>query len=1098
MKTSDDNISFSKGGVPPTSKEISVLKDDCNKKHIIIVGFGMVGFAFLEKMLVDDTAGEYRLTIIGDEPHLAYNRVGLTEYFEHQDFDKLLLAPHSFYDQKNAGTCEYRVNQKVTKIEKEHKYIETSNAKRYHYDYLVLATGSYAVLPIDLFPRSQSNEFCDLKSCRKLGCFVYRTIDDLNAMISFSETIRSTIKKPVLKRAVIVGGGLLGLEAAKALLDMECYDEVTIVHRSKWLLSQQLDEKGGNLLTERIAEMGVKLRTDTTINKLQYDHCTLSFEVQYNNGDVEVCQLLCYTIGIKPQDILARSSGLKVAKKGGIEVDNFMKTSNRYIYAIGECASWNNQTFGLIAPGVMMADILSFNLIQAKYHSERQFTKPDIGTRLKLMGVNVASFGDYFADKNGPSGLPKGYKIKKVKSLVYDDPIEANYTKLLLTYDGKYLLGGILVGDTTQFTKLASITKSGKPLEKPASTFIIGQSNSESNDVDDLPDDTQVCSCHNVTKGKLIEKIKSGTCNSLGELKSCTKAGTACGGCEPTIKVILDTEMKKMGKNISKALCIHYKESRQDLFSLIMVKRYKSFKEVMSHLGVDPCALGCEICKPTIASILATLFNRHILETNLHGLQDTNDKYLGNIQRNGTYSIVPRMSAGEVTPEKLVAIGEIARKYDLYTKITGAQRVDLFGASKSDLPKIWEELGKYGFESGQAYGKSLRNVKSCVGSTWCRYGIGDSVGLALRLEERYKGIRSPHKMKGGVSGCIRDCAEFHSKDFGLCAVQNGFNLYVGGNGGMKPAHAQLLKADVPPDQVIPLLDRYLMFYFRTADRLQRTARWLENLDGGIEYLREVVVYDKLGIAMELEKQMNQLVSQYFDEWAAAVDSYKYSNIFKQFVNTDKAQETVEIIRDRGQRRPVDWPEYEVTKEVFKDTKWSSLSWVKVCQSNELPDSEAGSSANVLISDTQIAVYRLNGKLFASQNMCGHKRAFVLSQGILSMDGNKNTYISCPLHKKNYIIDKASDKAGSCTNDASQSVALFDVMESNGEVFVKLPPIEELDKVLGTSRWKVRKEESESNGSIATYKNIDEAFNIKVPIRKPIPSVGCSGGPELDW
>ncbi|CDK24715.1 unnamed protein product [Kuraishia capsulata CBS 1993] len=1087
-------------GIPPLPGQTNAGTDALSK-HLVIVGLGMVGIAFLEKMLMnDEKTNLYKITILGEEPYLAYNRVGLTEYFQHRKFANLLLSPESFYESRNTAKWDYRVDEAVVEVNDTDKWVKTSSGDFFTYDQLVFATGSTALLPMEMLPVPKSGKTTDISVYRKMGCFVYRSIDDLNSMLQFSDNLGTHVGKT--KRAIVVGGGLLGLEAAKALLDMNKYDNVTVVHRSGWLLSQQMDSKGGALLTEKVRELGVTARTGTLVEELIFDESQNLTAIRYNNGEVEDCQLLCYTIGIKPRDELASAAGIDTAPRGGIAINNFLESSSKNIFAIGECASWNDKTFGLIAPGVAMADVLAFNLTQAKNHAFKEFSEPDIGTRLKLMGVDVASFGDYFADKNGPKWLPAAMKKETdrkscLKSLVFEDPIEGKYTKLIVTKDGKYLLGGILVGDTSNFTKFTALAKSRKPLPMSAAELIIGKPGDDGDEVNLLTDDTQVCSCHNVTKGSIAEAVKSGKCKTIPEIKKCTKAGTACGGCEPTIKVIFEAEMKKLGNVVANNLCIHFKQSRSDLFSVIMVRGYKSFSEVMRELGEDSKAAGCEICKPTIGSILSTLFNRHLLEADVHGLQETNDRYLGNIQRNGTYSVIPRVSAGEITPEKLIAIGEVAKKFDVYTKITGAQRIDLFGVKKQDLISVWEDLESAGFESGQGYGKTLRSVKSCVGSTWCRYGIGDSVGLAIRLEERYKGIRSPHKLKGGVSGCVRDCAEFNSKDFGLCAVQNGFNVFVGGNGGMKPAHAQLLQADCPPDQVIPLLDRYLMFYFRTADRLQRTARWVESLDGGIEYVKDVVVRDKLGIAKELEEQMQKLVGMYYDEWSKAVQDQKESPVFKQFVNTEKSQDTVEIIRERGQRRPADWPDKDVLKrEDFKSIVWSSMSWKEVCDSSVLPDSEAGSSATVLISDTQIALFKSRGKLFASQNMCGHKRAFVLSQGILSTDEKDNTYISCPLHKRNYVLDQNKEETGSCKNDPAQSLATFDIKEENGKILVRLPPDSELDEILGTSRWKVKKEESVDNAT--PFKRIDQRFKIKVPTRA-IPAIpaGC-GNDSLDW
>jgi nitrite reductase (NAD(P)H) len=310
----------------------------------------------------------------------------------------------------------------------------------------------------------------------------------------------------------------------------------------------------------------------------------------------------------------------------------------------------------------------------------------------------------------------------------------------------------------------------------------------------------------------------------------------------------MNTTLAEMGQEVTNFLCPHFDYSRADLFNIIKVKELKSFEATMKDCGKTTNSVGCEICKPCIASILASLFNGHVIAPNRKGLQDTNDKFLANIQRNGTYSVVPRVAGGEITPDKMAVISRVAKKYNLYCKITGGQRIDMFGARKQDLLDIWTELIDGGLESGHAYAKSLRTVKSCVGTTWCRFGVGDSVGMAIRIEERYKGVRAPHKIKGGVSGCVRECAEAQNKDFGLVATEKGYNIYVGGNGGAKPRHSEILAKDVPLHDVIPILDRYLALYIRTADRLQRTARWIENLPGGIKYLREVILDDRLGLA----------------------------------------------------------------------------------------------------------------------------------------------------------------------------------------------------------------------------------------------------------
>jgi NAD(P)H-nitrite reductase large subunit len=363
-------------------------------------------------------------------------------------------------------------------------------------------------------------------------------------------------------------------------------------------------------------------------------------------------------------------------------------------------------------------------------------------------------------------------------------------------------------------------------------------------------DDDHVCSCNGVSRGAIRCAIRDQELSSVSAIKACTRAGTGCGGCVPALAVILDSELAAAGREVSRSVCEHFAYTRQELFEIVKLGRIASFEQLLESHGRGG---GCEVCRPVVASILATTWNDLILK---HAtIQDTNDRFLANIQRGGTYSVVPRIPGGEITPEKLIAIGEIARRFDLYCKITGGQRIDLLGARVDQLPDIWEALVEAGFESGHAYGKAMRTVKSCVGSTWCRYGVQDSTALAIRIEERYRGLRAPHKLKSAVSGCIRECAEAQSKDFGVIATEQGWNLYVGGNGGAQPRHADLLAADVDEATLIRLIDRFLMYYIQTANPLERTARWLERLDGGLAYLKHVVVDDALGIGAQLEADM---------------------------------------------------------------------------------------------------------------------------------------------------------------------------------------------------------------------------------------------------
>lgn len=661
-------------------------------------------------------------------------------------------------------SLDYHINTKVTEIHPSSKTVSCSSGDTVPYDILVLATGSDALVP-------RHTPGHDAK-----GVFVYRTIEDLEKLIEFSGVNKNTT-------GAVVGGGLLGLEAAKAMMDLENFAKVKLIERNRWVLSRQLDVDAGGMVVEQVRELGLDVLLSKRVGRIEVTDDNAVKGVVFEDGDRMDCSTICFAIGIKARDEVARKAGIKCADRGGgIVVDGQLKTNVEDVYAIGECASWENQTFGLIAPGIEMADVLSFNLTQAKVHSYRQFRRPDLSTKLKLLGVEVASFGDFFADRDGPKHLPVRAAKKKegspdalhrltdgpapspVKALTYKDPFQAVYKKYLFTLDGKYLLGGMMIGDTKDYVKLVPMVKNQKALDVPPSQFILGASKEGEDDGDDLDDDTQICSCHNVSKGDVCNVVKDGSCKSIGDVKSCTKAGTGCGGCMPLVTSIFNAQMKAMGNEVKNHICPHFNYSRADLYNIISVKKLKTLREVMKEAGNDPDSQGCEACKPSIGSIFSTLYNKHIMDKPIFGLQETNDRFLGNIQRDGTYSVVPRVSAGEITPDKLIVIGEVAKKYGLYTKITGGQRIDMFGARKEDLIDIWRTLVEGGMESGHAYAKSLRTVKSCVGTTWCRYGIGDSVGMAVRLEERYKSIRSPHKMKGGVSGCVRECAEAQNKE----------------------------------------------------------------------------------------------------------------------------------------------------------------------------------------------------------------------------------------------------------------------------------------------------------------------------------------------
>ncbi|EKM57614.1 uncharacterized protein PHACADRAFT_182112 [Phanerochaete carnosa HHB-10118-sp] len=1129
------------------------------RKTVFVVGLGMVGIAFIEKLLNLDTRMKYKVVTCGEEMHLAYNRVALTDYFQHRNVEKLYLNQPDWYAAQDPSRFQFHVGEAAISIDTQGHTVTTDKGRTIPYDMCVLATGSDATLPS--FVNSSVK-----------GIFVYRNISDLNKLLEYSQT--DTVKG---QPAAVVGGGLLGLEAAKALYDLEEVGTVSIIHRQTYPLSRQLDAAGGEIVLRRIEALGVQVLGNVSpksITTETADGEEVLTGVELGNGTVVPCRIAVFSVGIRPRDELAIAAGIACegdnAGGRGVVVDDLLQTSAPDVYAIGECASWQGQTYGLIAPGIEMADILSFNLTQTATavggFAPRKMNNPDLSTKLKLVGVDVASFGDYFADRrqaeDGPSPRSTAYSVRKpapatsaplshdqrdpfkgkvwevkesaaepvsaaptltvtapaddassvqngsgvdgkengevqrradasaprkrhghaaategpVETLTYRDPFGGVYKKYIFSADGKYILGGMMVGDTNDYVKLLALVKKKKPLEVPPSQFIAGSGGGDDSG-EDLDDDTQICSCHNVTKGQLAACVKNGV-DSLNDIKQKTKAGTGCGGCMPLVTNIFKSEMRKSGLEVSNNLCPHFAMTRAELFNVVKIKKLKTFTEIMASSGVNKDAVGCEICKPAVGSILASLYNEHIMNPVHHANQDTNDRFMANIQRNGTFSIIPRIAAGEITPDKLIVLGQVAKKYGLYTKITGGQRIDLFGAQKADLPSIWKELVDAGFESGHGYGKALRTVKSCV--------------VAIALEERYKGIRAPHKFKGGVSGCGRT--------FGLIATDKGWNIFICGNGGANPRHATLFATDVPPSHAIRIVDRFLMYYIRTADKLMRTARWVEQMDGGIERLKKILLEDELGICADLEREMDELVGTYYDEWAIVANDPERQKQFRQFVNTPQRVQTVEPVVERGQPRPADWaktsPAVHLKASDIPAPK-ETWQWRKLARVDDLTPTDAGTtSAAVKYGESQLAIFHVPRRgYFCTQQMCPHKRAFVLEHGLIGDDPNTgNLYISCPMHKRNFSLT-----SGACLNDDNYSIIAFDVRVEDDEISVLLPEEKDLDAVIATHRWMVKRDTAQALDGDARTKE-SSAVEIVGP-KDEVVGAGCEsacGDSKLEW
>jgi nitrite reductase (NADH) large subunit len=832
---------------------------------VIVVGNGMVGYKFCEKFITKTGSENYQITVFGEEVRRAYDRVHLSEYFAGKSADDLSLSTSNWYEENN---IILNTSELITDINREQKTIHTHLEKIHEYDYLVLATGSAAFVP-------------PIEGVDKEGVFVYRTIEDLDAIMAYA----NKIKKNGATEAAVLGGGLLGLEAAKAVYDLGLNPHV--VEFAPRLMPRQLDKGASDMLQSKIEELNISIHLNKSTQYIVGEHAITG--MMFEGEDLLKVDMLVISAGIKPRDELGRVSGLEVGVRGGIVVNNKMQTSDPNIYAIGEVALYNHLIYGLVAPGYEMADVAAEQILGGEKLMRETI---DMSTQLKLIGVEVASFGDPFIEN------------EEVTAIVYENKFSGIYKRINVTKDGKTLLGGILVGDSSDYNGLFQIYSNAMKLPKNPEDLILGSRGGESSTMGsamDLPDTAVICSCENVAKGSICGSIKEGTCETFSDVVKLTKATTGCGGCKPMVVDLVKETQKSLGKEVKDVVCEHFAYSRQELYDIVKINKFTNHNEVLGTVGKGD---GCEICKPVLSSIFSSIYNdtanEHITA------QDSNDRFLANIQRNGTYSVVPRVTGGEISAEKLIVLGQVAQKYNLYTKITGGQRIDLFGAELNDLPEIWKILIDSGFESGHAYGKSLRTVKSCVGNTWCRYGMDDSTTFAIELENRYKGLRSPHKIKGGVSGCIRECAEARGKDFGIIAVDGGWNLYICGNGGVNPKHAVLFAEQVDKETCFKFLDRFLMYYIRTAGPLVRTSTWLEKLEGGLDYLKQVVIEDSLGIAETLDKEMQGLVDTYACEWTQVIESPELQKRFRHFTNSEERDGTIEFVPIRDQKMPRPW------------------------------------------------------------------------------------------------------------------------------------------------------------------------------------------------
>ena len=852
------------------------------RRRMVVVGHGMVGHKLVEALVSRGATRTWDITVIGEERHGGYDRVHLSKLFEGATpADLALGAPSAPGAPSGTGAPGLEADpavtvlsaERVSHIDRAARLVNTDAGRTYPYDVAVLATGSVPFVP----PVAGR----DLP-----GCSVYRTIDDVDAIRAWASGRH---------HGVVVGGGLLGLEAAGALRSVGLATEV--VEFAPRLMPAQVDEGGGEMLRRHIEGMGLVVHTATSVTEVcagpdgSVEAVTLDRAADPGEGNRLATEMVVFAAGIRPRDDVARACGLDVGPRGGVVVDDRCQTSDPSIFAIGECALAEGRIHGLVSPGYQMARVVAETVCGA----DARFVAGDTPTKLKLLGVDVASFGDAHARTPGTAAI------------TFTDTVALVHKRLVVDGAGR-VTGGVLVGDTAGFDTLVRMAAGDIPTpDEPGGLLMGGGSTPSGDDVDGatlLSPAATICSCENVTKGAICDAIASdvaadGTAD-VGSIKAATRAGTGCGGCVPQLADLVRHELQARGIETTEQLCEHFAFSRRELFALVHDETIATFAELLSRHG---SGAGCEVCKPAVASILASQRGGHILDGEGAALQDTNDHFLANLQRDGTYSVVPRVPGGEITPEKLIVLGQVAQDFALYVKITGGQRIDLLGAHVESLPAIWSRLIDAGFESGHAYGKAVRTVKSCVGTNWCRYGVQDSTTLAIDLENRYRGLRSPHKIKMGVSGCARECAEAQSKDVGVIATERGWNLYVGGNGGTRPRHAELLASDLDTETLVRTIDRFVMLYIRSADRLQRTATWIQSLEGGIAYLQSVILDDALGLADELESDMAGRVEAYRCEWEETLADPVRLRRFRTFVNSDRPDHDIVVVQERSQPRP---------------------------------------------------------------------------------------------------------------------------------------------------------------------------------------------------
>lgn len=765
------------------------------KEKLVVIGNGMSGLRTIEDLL-ELTNDKYNITIYGDEPYFNYNRIMLSYILSNEKtFEDTIINHHSWYEQNNITLNK---GDKVISINKEEKTITSASGKVESYDKLLIATGSLAFIP----KTTGSN----LKNV-----IAFRTKADV-------DTILETINKS--KTAVVVGGGLLGLEAAYGIAKHGI--KTVLVHRSSSILSQQLDSTGGKLLQKNLESYGIEFKLNTTVT--QIDGKNEVEIVKFSDGSVVESNIVVFATGIIPNKSLAIEAGIEVNK--GIVVNDFLQTSDENIFAIGECVEHKGNTYGLVAPLYEQAKVLAKHLAQVKTEGYNGST---LSTRLKISGVDLFSAGDYLGDET-------------TEDLILLDEKVGIYKKLVI-YNNK-IIGMVLYGDTADASWYLKLLKEETDITELRTKILFGKSalsgdsGHGGNDINSMSDDEEVCGCNGVCKGDIVRAIKEKDLKSLSDVKSCTKAGASCGSCSGLVEQILVNTLGDEYNAIEEGICSCTTLGHKEIKLAIDEGDFETVYDVFKKLSWKTSD-GCAKCRPAINYYLLVKYNDDKYKNDKRSAL-VNDRMFANIQKDGTYSVVPRIWGGLTTPQELKDIANIAVKYDVPTvKFTGGQRLDMLGVKKEQLEPMWKDLNDCGFVSGQAYAKGLRTVKTCVGNTYCRFGTQDSMNMGVLLEKITWGSWTPHKYKLAVSGCPRNCAEATIKDFGIVGVDSGWEIHIAGNGGIKVRVTDLLCKVETDEELIQYTKAFMQFYREDAYYLERTAHWVERV--GLQYVKDIIL-----------------------------------------------------------------------------------------------------------------------------------------------------------------------------------------------------------------------------------------------------------------